>query len=126
MSFVELGVHAARWILVLFSLISVFVMVESALNLRRSARLEDADFRALRTLLTRGEKSAAQASIAASSAPSVLALQNGLELRTINPGAVAEAIAQGIEPGVMRAHGHQRQRHSDRCDHPCRHSRPLL
>ena len=108
MSLVELGVQAARWILVLFSLVSVFVMVESALNLRRAARLEDAEFRTLKTLLTRGEHSAAQASIAASRAPSVLALHEGLELRAINPGAVSEAIAQGIEVQCAALQGHLR------------------
>ena len=74
MTLVELGVQATRWILVLFSLVSVGVMVESALNLRKMARLEDAEFRALKTLLTRRELSAAQSTIAASRAPSVLAL----------------------------------------------------
>ena len=47
-------------------------------------------------------------------------------INSFQPNVPRAAIAQGIEPGVMRAHGHQRQRHSDRCDHPCRHSRPLL
>lgn len=47
-------------------------------------------------------------------------------INSFQPNFPRAAIAQGIEPGVMRAHGHQRQRHSDRCDHPCRHSRPLL
>ena len=106
MSLVELGVQAARWILVLFSLVSIGVMVESALNLRRIARLEEAEFRALRTLLTRGEGSAAHSNIASSSAPSILALQEGLELRTINPGAVSEAIAQGVEVQCAALQGH--------------------
>ncbi|BCM93980.1 protein TolQ [Abditibacteriota bacterium] len=106
MSLVELGVQAARWILVLFSVVSVGVMVESTLNLRKIARLEEAEFRALRTLLTRGENSAAQSNIAASNAPSVLALQEGLELRAINPDAVSEAIAQGIEVQCAALQGH--------------------
>lgn len=106
MSIVDIGVQAARWILVLFSLISVGIMIESALNLRKIARLEDAEFRALRALLTRGENSAAQATIAASSAPSILALQDGLELRAINPDAVGEAVAQGIEVQCAALQGH--------------------
>ncbi|RYX85897.1 hypothetical protein EON83_03840 [bacterium] len=106
MSIVEIGVQAARWILVLFSLVSVGVMLESALNLRKIGRLEEAEFRTLRTLLMRGEKSAAQSNIAASSAPSILALQEGLELRTINPDAVSEAIAQGIEVQCAALQGH--------------------
>ncbi len=106
MSLVELGVQATRWILILFSLVSVGVMVESALHLRRVARLEDAEFRALKTLLSRRELSAAHSTIAASRAPSVLALQEGLELRDINPGAVSEAITQGIEVQCAGLQGH--------------------
>ncbi len=106
MSLAELGVQATRWILVLFSLVSIGVMVESALNLRNIARLEDAEFRALKTLLSRRELSAAQSTIAASRAPSVLALQDGLELRSINPGAVPNAITQGIEVQCAALQGH--------------------
>lgn len=106
MSLVELGVQAARWILILFSVVSVGVMLESALNLRKIARLEEAEFRALRALLTRGEHNAAHSTIAASNAPSILALQEGLELRPINPEAVPEAIQQGIEVQCAALQGH--------------------
>ncbi len=106
MSLVELGVQGARWILVLFSVVSIGVMLESILNLRKSSRLEEAEFRTLKTLLLRGENSAAQAMIGASSAPSILALQNGLELRHINPDAVHDATAQGIEVQCAALHGH--------------------
>jgi biopolymer transport protein ExbB/TolQ len=106
MSLVEFGVHAARWILMLFSVVSVGVMLECALNLRKIARLEDAEFRSLKTLLARGEANAAQVSIAASSAPSIVALQEGLELRAINAEGVSEAISQGIEVQCAALHGH--------------------
>ncbi|RYG73965.1 hypothetical protein EON80_02800 [bacterium] len=106
MTLVEIGVQGARWILILFSIVSVGVMVESALNLRRTGKLEDSEFQSLKTLLARGELSAAQLNMAASSAPSILALQEGLELRSVNPAAVPEAINQGIEVQCAALQGH--------------------
>jgi biopolymer transport protein ExbB len=105
MSIVELGVEGAKWILILFSVVSVAVIIESALNLRKTAKTEEADFNSLKTLLLRGENSAAQSLIAASNAPGILALHNGMELRHINPEAVSEATAQGIEVQCASLHG---------------------
>ena len=97
MTIVELGVQAARWILVLFSLVSVGVMIESALSLRRIARLEENDYRSLKEMLKRGQLDAVKVTTAASSAPSAQALQAGFDLHDTNPDFVHEAITQGIE-----------------------------
>jgi biopolymer transport protein ExbB len=97
MSIIEFGVYAARWLLVLFSVVSVGVMIERGLSLRRIGRVEETDYKSLRQLLHRGQRDAVRAAVAASSAPSAAALQAGFELREANPDFVHEAITQEIE-----------------------------
>jgi len=84
-------------VLVLFSLLSVFVMVERAINLRRIRRIEDSEYSALRSVLRHGQMDAAMACLAASQSPSIAALQAGLDLKGAHPDLVHEAITQEIE-----------------------------
>ena len=83
--------------LCLFSLLSIFVMIERSLYLRRMSRIEDSEHASLRTLLRQGQTEAATACVAASQAPSVAALQAGLDLKGAHPDLVHEAVTQEIE-----------------------------
>jgi len=84
-------------VLVLFSLISVAVMIERAINLRRMRRIEDSEYEALRNMLRLGQIEAAASCIAASQAPSVAAVQAGIDLKGAHPDLVHGAVTQEIE-----------------------------
>lgn len=92
-----LFVRIALGTLVLFSLVSFTVAIERALALSRIRRIEDADYRAIKEMLLRGQFDAVRASAAASQAPSVMTLQAGFDLQSINPDLAHEAVTQEIE-----------------------------
>lgn len=83
--------------LAIFSIASVGVMIERALTLARIRRIEDADYSALRDMILKNQDEALRASVAASQAPSAMALQAGLDLHNTNPDLMHEAITQEIE-----------------------------
>jgi biopolymer transport protein ExbB len=94
---VQLGVLIAADVLIAFSLASVAVMIERALNLSRARRAEETEYSALRQTLLRDGAEATRSRIAAGEAPSAAAVQNGLDLHTNNRELFREAIGQGIE-----------------------------
>ncbi len=83
--------------LVIFSIVSVGIMFERAMTLKRVRRVEDSDFGVLRDMILKNQDQALRATVAASQAPSATALQAGLELRDSHPDLVHEAITQEIE-----------------------------
>ena len=89
MSLAEAGVWFAKGVLVLFSVISVAVMIERVIYLRRMRRIEDSEYLALKGLLDRRQAEAVMASVAA--------LQAGMDLKGAEPDLVHEAITQEIE-----------------------------
>jgi biopolymer transport protein ExbB/TolQ len=84
-------------VLVVFSFVSVAVMIERAMTLKRIRRIEDADYKSLKEMLVRGQHDAVRATVAASQAPSAMTLQAGFDLQDINPDLAHEAITQEIE-----------------------------
>ena len=83
--------------LVLFSMLSITVVIERALALKRIRGIEDADYRSIKEMLMRGQFDAVRASVAASQAPSAMTLQAGFDLQNINPDLAHEAVTQEIE-----------------------------
>jgi biopolymer transport protein ExbB len=83
--------------LIIFSFASIAVMIERALTLKRIRRIEDTDYREIKNMLIGGQHEAVRASVAASQAPSAMALQAGLDLQGTNPELAHEAVAQEIE-----------------------------
>jgi biopolymer transport protein ExbB/TolQ len=106
---VGLGVHFSKYVLLVFSVISVAVMVERTFSLRRTRRIEEADYRALREAMPHRRMDAASATdavnamegvsarAAASVAPCAVALHAGLSHHGAPPERVREAIAQELE-----------------------------
>ena len=90
-------VWVAFFALVAFSIASITVVIERALALKRIRRIEDEDYRVLKDMLIRRQHEALRASVAASQAPSAMALQAGLDLKGANPDLAHEAITQEIE-----------------------------
>ena len=90
-------VIAAFFTLVLFSFASIAVMIERSMTLKRIRRIEDTDYRAIKNMLVGGQYEAVRASVAASQAPSAMALQAGLDLQDTNPDLAHEAVTQEIE-----------------------------
>jgi len=90
--------------LVVFSIVSITVVIERALSLKRTRRIEDADYRTLKEMLIRNQHEALRASVAASQAPSAMALQAGLDLRDANPDLAHEAVTQEIEVQCAELH----------------------
>jgi biopolymer transport protein ExbB/TolQ len=97
MNLAEIGVLFAKGVLILFSVVSIGVMIERLINLRRMRQIEESEYSALRDMLRQGQVDSAAACIAASQAPSVAALQAGLDLKDAHPDLVHEAITQEIE-----------------------------
>lgn len=97
MTLVDIGVQAARWLLVLFSVVSVGVMIERGLTLRRTRQIEDEDFQSIKASLLKGDVDGARSKAKTSAAPCALALQAGFELEEANPDLAHEAMTQGVE-----------------------------
>lgn len=93
---VGFGVLAARDFLIIFSIASVAVVIERIISLRKIARLEDRDYRALRDSMKKREIETVRACAAAGMAPSAAALQAGLEHGSADQEIMREAIAQEV------------------------------
>lgn len=93
---VEFGVLFAKDTLFIFSIMSVTVIIERALNLRRTAQSEDTDYRALREAFIKKQADAVRACAFGSTAPSAAALQAGLEHGSADQEIMREAIAQEV------------------------------
>ena len=100
---VGLGVLFSKYLLVLFSIVSVGVMIERALSLRHVRQVEEAEYRALRGLLidasphsSPGARQAAMATVRgrveAGASPSSAALRAGFSHVGAAPQAVKEAV----------------------------------
>ena len=92
----ELGVLLAKDTLFLFSILSVTVIIERIINLRRTARHEETDYHALREAFIKQQPEAVRTVAFASAAPSASALQAGLEHGSFDQEIVREAIAQEV------------------------------
>lgn len=102
---VELGVWVAKVVLVLFSVLSVAIMIERGITLRRMRMLEQRDFQALRDALMRRQMDALRAYLAASPAPCAAALQAGLSHQGASSDVVREAVAQEVDVQNAALHG---------------------
>lgn len=92
-----IGVVFAMDVLLVFSVMSVGVIIERIVNLRRMRQMEEAEYSTLRDLFNREQGQLAAERIATSTAPSATAVQAGLELKNANEDLVHEAVTQGIE-----------------------------
>lgn len=91
-----LGARLALVVLVVFSLISVAVMIERVLTLRRLRAVEEADFKALRTALRAKDATTVRACAAASASPVAAAIQAGLNAVDLGETQMGEAIDQEV------------------------------
>jgi biopolymer transport protein ExbB len=94
---VQLGVLLAADILILFSLASVGVMIERAINLSRAGRAEESEYLALRDTLRREGVGEARLRILKAEAPCTAAVAHGLDLNSPDRELMREAVGQGIE-----------------------------
>jgi len=93
---VGFGVLVARDFLIVFSILSVAVIIERIYSFRKIARIEERDYRALREALRKREIEAVRACALAGMAPSAAALQSGLEHGSADQEIMREAIAQEV------------------------------
>lgn len=93
---VGLGVLLARDFLIIFSVASVAVVIERTYSLRKIARIEERDYRALRESMRKREIEAVRACAIAGMSPSSAALQSGLEHGSADQEIMREAIAQEV------------------------------
>ena len=93
---VGLGVLIARDFLIVFSIASVAVIIERAYSLRKIARVEEEDYRALRDAMRKREIEVVRACAVAGMSPSSSALQSGLEHGSADQEIMREAIAQEV------------------------------
>src|SRR4028118_1239576 len=93
---VGLGILLSKAVLVVYSVVSVAVMIERALSLKRVRRLEDAEYASLRGHLTRRNFDGASAFIASGSAPSTVAVAAGLSHDDASPEVVRDAVNQEV------------------------------
>ena len=95
-NFTEIGVLLAKDVLIVYSILSVTVIIERALSLRRTAQQEETDYRALREAFIKKQSEAVRTYAFASTAPSAAALQAGLEHGSTDQEIMREAIAQEV------------------------------
>jgi len=93
---VGFGVLVARDFLIVFSILSVAVIIERIYSFRKIARVEERDYRALRDAMRKREIEAVRACALAGMAPSAAALQSGLEHGSADQEIMREAIAQEV------------------------------
>ncbi len=93
---VKLGVLVTTDVLLLFSLSSIAVIVERAVNLRAIRQIEAREYDALRNL-ARDDPERARARLMQSEAPVSCAVRDGLELENAGRDVMREAMAQGLE-----------------------------
>lgn len=91
-----LGARVALIVLIIFSLISVAVMIERALTLRRVRAIEESDFNALRAALRAKDRDTVRACAAASASPVAAAIQAGLNAADLGETQMGEAIDQEV------------------------------
>jgi biopolymer transport protein ExbB len=91
-----LGARVALIVLILFSLVSVAVMIERALTLRRVRAIEASDFNALRAALRAKDRDTVRACAAASASPVAAAIQAGLNAADLGETQMGEAIDQEV------------------------------
>lgn len=91
------GILLAKVVLVLYSLISVAVMLERALSLRKLGALEDAEFPRLRAA-TKGGK---RAELSGES-PAAQALAEGLRPGHLSERRFTEAVGRGVSAQILR------------------------
>ena len=91
-----LGAHAALWVLMAFSFVSVAVMIERAWTLRRVRALEDRDFRAMRSALRARQIDTVRACAAAAASPVAAAIQSGLDASDLGESEMSDAIDQEV------------------------------
>ncbi|MDF2441638.1 MAG: biopolymer transport protein TolQ [Abditibacteriota bacterium] len=108
---VKLGVLFSADVLILFSIISLAVIIERALGLSRARRLEESEYAALRDLWRRESNEMVRSRVAVSQAPSASAVRAGLELQsdllhsgsrasTAKPETVRELVREAIGQGL--------------------------
>ena len=100
-SLTGVGVQFAELLLLLFSVLSVAVMIERGVTLRRVRALEERDYALLRRALDQSE-AAGLSALAMGTAPCALALQQGLVQATTSEMRRREAIGQGITVQAAR------------------------
>ncbi|HEX8236381.1 MAG TPA: MotA/TolQ/ExbB proton channel family protein [Abditibacteriaceae bacterium] len=93
---VGLGILLAKAVLVLYSVVSVAVMIERVLTLKRVRQLEENEYSSLRNLLSRRNFDEAKTFVDAGSAPSTVALAAGLSHDDALPEVVRDAVAQEV------------------------------
>ncbi|MBW3635179.1 MAG: MotA/TolQ/ExbB proton channel family protein [Armatimonadetes bacterium] len=93
---VGLGIVGAKYTLILFSVVSVAVMIERVLVLRRLRRLEESDFTSIRAALIQGDGETLRAIALSSAAPSAGVLATGLEFQDAGEARVREAMNQEV------------------------------
>src|SRR4028118_1187993 len=89
---VGLGIWLSKAVLMVYSVVSVAVMIERALSLKRVRRIEENEYSSLRGQLSRRNFNEATASIATGSAPRTLAVAAGLSHDDASPEVVREAV----------------------------------
>jgi biopolymer transport protein ExbB len=93
---VGLGILLAKAVLVLYSVVSVAVMIERALSLKRVRQLEENEYSSLRNMLMRRNFDEASDFVASGSAPSTVAVAAGLSHSDASSDVVREAVAQEV------------------------------
>lgn len=93
---VGLGILLSKAVLVLYSVVSVAVMIERALSLKRVRQIEETEYSSLRSQLSRRNYDEAKAFAASGSAPSTVALAAGLSHDDATPEVVRDAVAQEV------------------------------
>ena len=96
-----LGVHLAELLLLLFSVLSVAVMIERGVMLRRVRALEERDYAQLMRALDESEVSGLEV-LGKGTAPCSLALQQGLAQPPTTETRRRDAIGQGITVQAAR------------------------
>jgi len=91
-----LGVLASMGILILFSLVSVAVMIERAWTLKRVREREERDYRHLRDALRNRQREAVQACAAAGDSPVAAAVQAGIGASDLGEAEMSDAIDQEV------------------------------
>jgi biopolymer transport protein ExbB len=95
-NFIAVGVLLAKDVLMMFSIVSIAVIIERSVSLRRIRRIEEQDYRSLREALWKKEHDTVRTLALASSSPSALALGAGMSHGSEDQEIVREAIAQEV------------------------------
>jgi biopolymer transport protein ExbB/TolQ len=93
---IGLGILLSKAVLMVYSVVSVAVMIERALSLKRVRQLEENEYSSLRGRLTRRNFDEANAFIASGSAPSTVAVAAGLSHDDASPEVVRDAVNQEV------------------------------